>query len=309
MADRYAYIPLIGLFVIIAWGVSDLIKQWRYRKLVLGLSMPIILLALAICTHFQVRHWRNSITLFEHALRVTRNNFVAHFCIANPLRQADQVDKAIYHLNEALRIRPGWLDAHNSLGITLSESGKANEAIAQFTYILELDPNHVMAHSNLGSVLAKQNRFNEAVTHFNRALSIKPDSDGAHGQLAMALAGQGKFEEAIKHYNEALRLNPYWADVINNLAWIFATHKEARFSNPGEAIRLAERACELTDYESPGLLDTLAAAYAAMGKFPEAIEIAGKAIRLAEAENKKDMAADIRNRLNLYQANQPYMEQ
>ena len=115
MADRYSYITLTGLFIIIAWGLPDLLAKWRYKKIALTLSALLIILAMTICTHLQLRYWRSSLTLFQHALDVTRDNYMAHFCIAEPLREQGRLDETIYHYSEVIRLRPGHFDAQINL--------------------------------------------------------------------------------------------------------------------------------------------------------------------------------------------------
>ena len=141
-----------------------------------------------------------------------------------------------------------------------------------------------------------------------KVVQLDPNSASAHVVLAEVLAGDGRTNEAITHLKETLRLRPDWVGPMNNLAWILATHKDSKLRNPDEATRLAQRACELTSYENPGLLDTLAAAYAAEGRFSEAVTTAEKALELAKSSGENQMAEEIQNHLQLYKAGQPYFE-
>jgi Tfp pilus assembly protein PilF len=160
----------------------------------------------------------------------------------------------------------------------------------------------------LGLAYARQGKYEQAVKNYKQALSIDPNYLDAHVNLASALTRVGDLAQAIKHYNEALRLSPDYIDVINNLAWILATAEDAKIRNPAEAVNLAEHACELTKYEQPSLLDTLAAAYAAGGRFSQAIETAEKAIDLAKKVSRDELAEEIQNRLQLYKSGQPYRD-
>jgi tetratricopeptide (TPR) repeat protein len=239
-ADRYTYISLTGLFIVIAWGLPDLLAKWRFSKTPLAVSAIVILLALVFTTHFQQSYWRNTITLCEHAIDVTEDNYKAHFLIT--------------------------------------------------------------------TVLVDQGRFEEAVAHNREALRIRPNYFNALGGLAAALARLGKTEEAVAYYTQALRLEPNDVFSLNNLAWIYATQKGTQFRNPKRAVRLAEQACKLTNYEDPAILDTLAAAYAADGRFTEAIETAEKAFQLADSTDQEDLAREIHDHLMLFKAGRHYIQ-
>ena len=269
MADRYSYISLTGLFIIIAWGLAEL----RNKKAALVLSV-LIISAMSICTSFELRYWRNSLSLFQRALDVTKNNYMAHFCIAEPLLAANGPDEAIYHYRSALQIKPTYIKARIGLAIVLLSLG----------------------------------RDNEAVKCLDEALRIKPDSAEAHANMGRALARQGNTDRAIQHFEEALRLEPDWIDPMNSLAWLLATSGKTAAGNPGKAIKLALRACELTDYNSPELLDTLAVSYAAAGDFGKAIETTEKAIELCQSGKQETLKKEIESRVVLFKAGKPYIE-
>jgi Tfp pilus assembly protein PilF len=243
LADRYSYIPLTGLFIIIAWGLPDLLAKWRFRKIALAVSAIAVLSALSIRTYIQQGYWRNTTTLCEHALKVTQGNYVAHYCLAADFLHRGQIDQ-----------------------------------------------------------------IEQAVNHYHQTLQIKPNYFKALGGLAEAFARQGRTDQAVKYYNEALRLEPDGFFSLNNLAWLRATHSQAEFRNPKQAVRLAERASKLTGYKNPTVLDTLAAAYAADGNFPQAIATAEKAVKLADSLGQKDLSQEIHDRLLLYKADQPYIQ-
>ena len=155
-------------------------------------------------------------------------------------------------------------------------------------------------------IISRQGSFAEAVTHYNKSLQIESDLVDVHAKLAFALEALGEFDQAVKHYTQALRAKPDRPDIMNNLAWLIATHNKADFYEPKRAIDLAERACELTKYQEPSLLDTLAAAYAAAGNFAQAVRTAEKAVELTVSLRNEEMAEQIKARLKLYKANQPY---
>ena len=248
-----------------------------------------------------IRHYRK-------ALRVKPNFAEAHNNLGYALGLQGKFDEAIRHYRQALRIKPDSAEAHCNLGNTLSAQGKLDEAIRHYRQALWAKPDYTEAYYKLGKALQSQGRLDEAIIHWIEMVKLKPDSAPAHYNLGLGLSAQGRLDEASMHFIEALRFKPDWVDPMKNLAWLLATHKEAKFHNPEEAIRLAERACELTSYKQPGVLDTLAAAYAAAGNFPEAVKTAKKAVALALASGRKEEAAEIQRRLELYKAGRPYRE-
>ncbi|MBN2457059.1 MAG: tetratricopeptide repeat protein, partial [Sedimentisphaerales bacterium] len=228
MADRYSYVSIIGLFVIVAWLLPTSFATGTCRKFILALSAGIILSVLTVCTGFQIRHWRNSIALFRHALESTDNNYIAHCCIAEPLRQSGYLDGAIFHNKEALRIRPDYLEAHNGLAIALFEKGYPSEAITHFSKALQIDPGFVEARGNLASALARQGRFEEAVSQYRKALELMPDNATIHNGIGVALGKVGQYDQAIFHFRRALQINPDFSDARNNLTYTLSRQRKAR---------------------------------------------------------------------------------
>ena len=308
MADRYVYLPLIGFFLMVAWAASELLVRWRFRRIVLQISAIAVIGAMLTCTRLQLRHWQDSLSLYEHTLEVTENNSAMHYNYGTVLYKDGQLDEACKHYIEALRIRPRFAQAHINLGLILASKGRIAEATRHYTEALRIDPESVGAHRNLGNALLQQGKLKEAVICLTRALAINPELADAHSDLGYALAQQGKGGEAMKHFSKAIQLKPDWVDPMNNLAWFLATYKGSEFYNPAEAIRLSERACELTDYSQPNALDTLATAYAAAGKFTQAVRTAEKALQLALSLQETELAEEIRERLRLYRAGQCYTE-
>jgi tetratricopeptide (TPR) repeat protein len=251
MADRYTYVPLIGLFIMLVWGVAELILRWPNAERVFALGAVAVLLVLVGLTIRQVGFWRTSETLFRHAVNVTPNNYLAYnnlgYYLAGVGRTAEAMEdyrmslkinpayedalnnlgygyagqknytEAIRLYESALRIRPQHPEVHNNLGNALAELGKVDEAIAHYLITLEQKPDHADAHNNLGIALAMKGKLDEAIPHFYEAIRCKPNNASAHGNLGNALAAQHKLEEAIKEYQEALRLKPDDAQSQNNL--------------------------------------------------------------------------------------------
>jgi tetratricopeptide (TPR) repeat protein len=208
MADRFAYVPLIGLFIMIAWGVPEVVAGWHYRKIGLATTGAALLSILMVTTWLQVRYWKNSITLFERALEVTSNNYVAHLNLGIALRFKGKLDDAIYHYNEALRIKPDYALAHNNLGVALKNKGQLREAKYHYIEALQINPDYAQAHNNMGVVLGMQGKLVEAADHFYQALRINPDYAGAHYNLGKVQAEQGRFKEAYGHFSQAVKLRP-----------------------------------------------------------------------------------------------------
>lgn len=309
MADRYTYLPSIGIFIIVAWGAAELSQRWHSRRGWLAIPAAAVLAALLICTRMQVRYWRTGETLFKHAIDVTENNYVMHFNLAKFLRDEGRFDEAVVHYSEAVRIYPEDFEAHNNMGAAFLEKQRFDEAIACFNNALAVKPDYFAALNNLAMALRAQGKINEAIEKWEEALRVNPNHPIIHYNIGIGLAQQGKSEQAAKHLNEALRTAPDPAAMLNNLAWFLATAEPTNSRNVAEAVKSAQKACELTGYKHPELLDTLAVAYAAAGRFPEAVETAEKAVSLAVAAGNSQQAQQIQSRLQLYRAGQPYRSQ
>jgi tetratricopeptide (TPR) repeat protein len=216
------------------------------------------------------------------------------------------VPEAIGRYEEALRIKSEYAEAHYNLGGALVRIGKVPEAIGQYEQALRVEPDFAAAHNNLGAVLARLGKIQEAVGHYERVVQLRPESAEAHNNFGNVLSRVGRFQEATRQYEQALRLAPAYAEAENNLAWLLATVAPEEGGDPPRAVILAERACGLTGQRVAAHLDTLAVAYAAVGRFAEAIATAQKAVGLANSEGRADLAREIENRLELYRNNHVY---
>jgi len=221
MADRYTYIPLIGLAIIVAWGISGFIERWRYKKIYLTVISAFCLSTLSIITLNQARYWSDSISLFEHALGVTKRNYVMHNNLGLFLAKQGKLDEAIYHYSEALRIRPGYTKAHCNMGIALDSKGNFKEAASHFSEALKRNPRFAAAQNGLGLTLAKQGGLEEAIKYFSEAIRIDPGFAEAHSNMGVALMRKGNLKAAIQHFQEALRIKPELVDVRKNLQTAF----------------------------------------------------------------------------------------
>ncbi len=223
MADRYAYIPMIGLFIIIAWGIPDLLRGWPRRKIIFAVSSVAVISGLMICSLLQVRHWQNGVTLFEHALRVTDMNSRAHYNLGISLTGLGKYEEAFYHFQYAIRLEPEYSGPYSYMGVALAGQGKTDEAIVYYQEALRIKQNDETTHNNLGVALAGKGRFDEAIPHFQEALRIRPDYVYANRNMGGALSGLGKMEEAIGYYENALKIERGNAVTHNSLGLALAS--------------------------------------------------------------------------------------
>jgi tetratricopeptide (TPR) repeat protein len=217
MADRYTYVPLIGLFIVVVWGFADVVKGWRSRRWVASISAALVVLALMVGSWLQVGYWKNSVDLFKHALGATTNNYVAHYTLGNALALQGNLAEAVSHYDKALQINPNYADAHSNLGNALALQGNLSEAISHYYKALQIKPDHVEAHRNLAVGLDRQGKHQEAIQHYAEVLRISPHDAQSHNNLGVALAEQGKLEEAVAHFTEALRIDPNFKEAQRNL--------------------------------------------------------------------------------------------
>jgi protein O-mannosyl-transferase len=307
MADRFVYLPIIGIFIAIVWGISDLLPVSRVTHHASRILSAAVLIVLAIVTSRQLPHWRNSIALYEHTLSVTSNNFVIHNNLGYTLLHSNRVDDAIPHFREALRIRPDFPAPALQLAQAHALKQQWTEAIAYFEKALALQPNTPAALKGYADALVQTGRFDAAVAQYEALLKVVPIAE-SHAHLALALIQAKRPAEAIPHYRSALALAPDAYVLLNNLAWLLATHPEDAIRDGPEAVRLATRACELTNRKEPVYLGTLAAAYAETGNFDEAVRTGQQAAALAETAGKTELAARNRELVESYKSDRPHRE-
>lgn len=217
MADRFVYIPFIGLYIAVSWGISGLLTKWKQRKTWFVVATIITALALSMLSWQQVGYWKNSVTLFENSLNKTRNNYLMHNNLGVTLELEDRTEAAIAHYRQALNIWPDYADAHNNLGFALSKQGQIGKAIKHYQLALKKRPDFAKAHNNMGNALYKLGRFDEAIEHYSKALEITPNFADAHNNIGSALFRKGMTSKAVEHYLEAVRINPEHFEANNNL--------------------------------------------------------------------------------------------
>jgi Flp pilus assembly protein TadD len=217
LADRYTYIPSVGIFIVMIWGMHALTKTLSRQAILLSsFGVSLLLLSLGLTRH-QLGYWRNSETLFRHTIAVTKDNYLILNNLGAALSGAGQADAAMEPLQEALRLRPHDAMVHYNIGIVRFAQGDKNDAVSQFKEALRLKPDYWDAHYNLGLTLASMDRLDEAITQFREAIQLRPDFTNARNNLGAALASAGHYEEAIQQFREVLRLEPDYATVQINL--------------------------------------------------------------------------------------------
>jgi tetratricopeptide (TPR) repeat protein len=236
-ADRYMYVPMVGLLVMAAWGAKDAaLRAWPRLRVPAGALAGAALLAYGAATWAQTGYWQNSGTLFRHALEVTEGNYLAeHNLGVYLLEQPDRLADATAHLEQAVRLNPDSVRAHSDLGNALSRvPGRLQEALGEYRAALRIDPDSPIPHNNLGNTLAHAGRLQEAIAEYQTALRLKPDyaearanlaaaleagpdSAERHYNLGVSLSQQGRVAEAVAEFEAALRLKPDYADAENNL--------------------------------------------------------------------------------------------
>jgi Flp pilus assembly protein TadD len=217
MADRYTYVPLVGLFITIAWAVPDRFMEKRYNQVWTSTVSTIIILCFASIASIQAGYWKNSITLLKRAIEVTPDNYAPRNNLGMALERLGRIDEAIYFYQEALHINPNYTQALNNLGRAMEKQGKIVEAIQHYSKALQMNPNLSEAHNNLGNALVKQGKYSDAVKHYSEALRLNPEYAQAYYNLGNARFYQGNYEEAVSAYEKALRIQPDYAEAYVNL--------------------------------------------------------------------------------------------
>jgi tetratricopeptide (TPR) repeat protein len=239
-ADRYTYVPLVGIFVMVAWSVAAVVRRWPRTKWATCGVLGAIGVACLVLTRMQVGYWKDSESLFRHAIDVTQGNYVAYNNLGVVERDRHRLTQAIGDYQEALRIRPSSLEAHNNLSEALLKEGRLDEATVQISETLRLKPDSAEGHVNLGAVLDKRGELDAAMSEYREALRLAPENAVAHSGLGGVLADLGRTEEGLREMREGVRLRPEYADGYYSLGWLLATQGRAAEAIPNfqEAIRL-----------------------------------------------------------------------
>jgi len=217
MADRYSYISLIGLFIIIAWGSSDFLSNRRWKKGILITSVVIVLSAFGMRTMMQVNHWKNNLTLYENAINADERNDFAHNNMGTALIARGELDQAAFHFRKALEINPAYADASINMANVLAGKGKFDEAEKYYNKTLKIKPEHAVAHYSLGLLFLRRNRLHEAYAYFAKAILINPDFAEAYDYMGLILSHQGNLQKAGIFFFRAVQISPDFAKARKHL--------------------------------------------------------------------------------------------
>jgi Flp pilus assembly protein TadD len=342
-ADRYTYLPYIGLFIMIAWGVSSLLEKFPYHKYILWAAAMLVAVACFWRTFVEVQYWKNGQTLFNRALarnpndemvwmllgleyETHGNNDKAMECMSRATTINDQFNLAWHNLGHTYAVKRDYPAAINAYQMSLSctwlkgdkislysdigdafmASGQYASAIPNYQNSLDLSPDQPLILNNLGQCYLHNQRIDQALAAFQQAISLNPDYSEAQLNLAMLLGSTGHDSDAITHYRKVIELDTNMVLALNNLAWLLATDPNPQLRNGKEAVPLAEHACERAKYQEAFLIGTLAAAYAEAGCFDDAATAAQKAHDVALAHGQKEIADRNLKLMQLYKSGKPF---
>jgi len=338
-ADRYNYLPQVGLGLIVSWAIADVRIAGRHQRIFAGACSAIVLLALICSARVQTSYWSESQSLWEHALAVTPDNETAREHLSEAYLDKERINDAIVQGREAVKLAPDSADAYGVLGAALGRTSQLDEAIENLQTAEQLNPKLARVHYNLGNVFLKRGQIDDAIANYENELWLYPNFAEGHNNLASGLFRKGRPDEAFEHLKTALKLNPNDPEALNNLgialsqrgemreaiaqwnktlevqpdnleaqcnlAWIFATFPDASVRNGVRAVELAERAIKLSDGKNARIWRLTAAAYAEAGRFPDAIKAAQNGVALAEAERNAALVQTLEGNIRLFEENSP----
>ena len=308
-ADRYSYLPSIGLFLMVTWFGADTLAIGTFKSRLLVPAAIIIIMATAGMAFVQTSYWRDSKILWTHALAATSNNDFAHNNLGYLCVDRDELEEAISHFEAAARIRSGKTHPHYSVGSAfvqmnladaLARKGLADQALVHYEQAIKLQPNYADAYYNRGNVLLTEGRTDEAIQDLERALQIQPDHADAHTCLGNALLRHGAINEAIAQYERAAALAPNDAHSRNNIAWLLATCSDSSMRDGTRAVDFAQQAVALSGGRNAQFSRTLAAAYAESGRFAEAATTAQQAMAIAKMQGNSSLATALKQDIVRY---------
>jgi tetratricopeptide (TPR) repeat protein len=339
LADRFAYVPAIGVFVMVVWAAAEWAARLRnadFQSAVSRISNPqsadtdrsagrseicdtadwksalpygLAGLALAGCvvmTSLQLRYWRNSVTLLQRVVQVEPGSFMARVMLGNALFERRQLDGALRQYQSGLRLSPDYPEAWERAGAVLTELGRPAEAIPYLLKAVELASGWPEAQRRLGLALLRQGKPTEARAAYQKLVALMPATAEGYRDLADMLGEGQQFAEAIHYYGEALRLKPDFEPVLNNLAILRSSCQQREFRDPPQAVQLAETLCRLSQRRNPNFLGTLAATYASAGRFNEAVKTIQEAQALAKAIGATDLLPMQAQMLQQFRAGKPF---
>jgi len=301
MAERYDYLPSVGLFIMIIWAAREARLGGQASAILGGMAVA----GCMALTWMQAQVWKDSKTLFRHAIAVTGQNGLMESNLGRVLLQEGRVDEALPHLLRAVEFAPDYPLPHYNLGSALLARGNVAGALRQFEIHVQLAPRDPIAQYNFGSVLLAQGLAREAIPHLEKAVQIRPGAADYHCKLGDACRQAGRAAEAISQYEKALQILPRHVKAASSLAWMLASNPDPSLRNGARAVQLALLADQLSGGQDPGLIGVLAAAYAETGDFAKAAAAARRALQLAGAESDAALAGVLRAQLASYSAGLP----
>jgi tetratricopeptide (TPR) repeat protein len=308
MADRYTYFPLIGIFIAVTFAFEKWTNSFRFQKIAEVVASVVILSACLALTENQLRYWRDSESLFTHALAVTKDNALAHLNLGAAFQENRKPAEALAQYQQALALNPQRDEADNNIGKLLYEMNKPDKALAYCVKAVELNPKRASSHNSLGLVLVELNRFDEAMSQFSEAADLDANYAAPRFQTGRTLLKLGRDTDAIPFFNEALEIEPDNYQMLIYVARVLASDENSQVRNGSEALALADRANKLTGGAQPVALDTLGMACAEAGRFDEAVQIQQQAVTLVESAGQTDDAVPMQQRLQFYKNRQPWRE-
>jgi protein O-mannosyl-transferase len=300
MADRYTYMPLIGLFIIVSWSLERGIGLVPAKRNVIATLIAVWLVLCLGLTKIQLGFWRDNVALFQHAVEVSPDNYFAHYELGVALADAGNNDAAINHQRTALRLNPFFEPAHYQIGVELAAAGKLDDAAFHFTEALKRDPTSQELHNNLGVIFAQQNKLDAAIEQFKQTMLINPAYPKPYLNCALAQERLGQAGAAFTNFARACELDPHSPGAMIHFAYFLATCPDAHWRNPGAALKLAETANDLTGHRIPSQLSTLAFADAVSGNYTNAIANAELALTKAREQHLADLTKKLESDLVVY---------
>jgi len=221
MADRYTYLPLIGIGIMLAWGAPDLSHHKTLSEKILFPAAILFLAFLTFLAWKQCGYWKNSNALFSYALQATKNNYIAHGSLGIALFKEGKTEDAIHHFNQAILIRPDYYKPYDSRGVAYDKLGQYEQAIADFNEAIRLNPEYAASYNNRGAVYDKSGRYEKAIEEYNTAIRLKPEYADAYNNKGLVFVRLGQNQKAIEDFSKAISLNPCFADAYNNRAVVY----------------------------------------------------------------------------------------
>jgi protein O-mannosyl-transferase len=307
-ADRYTYIPLSGIFLMVSWGLGEVTRILKIPSAIPGaVGFALVAVCLFLTSH-QVGYWQNSKALFQHANAAIPGNYLAQTVLGNLLTQEGRPQEALPFFETALKQQPFYYDTHSSYGSALLSLTDYSNASVHFEAALRVKPNDPQALLNYAAACQLGGDLAKAEGAYKELLKLQPSSMEGHFNLANVLLQQKRPGEALPHFEEVIQSNPDFAEALNSAAWIMATAPQTEIRDKSKALAWASKAASLTGNQQPRFLRTVAAAQAENGQLSQAIQTCDGALEKAESSGEKDLSAKLHKMLEEFKAGRAYRE-